>query len=216
MSTKKTHSTSAARQITRKPKGESLPFYRTIEEIPLYNFLKCLCDNDFAFLYKGAPKNRDIEKEVEVFSELAAQYTDANEGKSTAYEDIKKIAGLLAKIRVCEASIGVIDKLPESIQNSLKSMGIRLANDAQKNVLVLHGKISGFVREYNSLMEKEDKKDKSTKPTISQYIDILTAMSTHFKMYLDIHLVTAASFCSYYKQFTKEMEALNKVSRKRK
>ena len=99
----------------------------------------------------------------------------------------------------------------------LLEWGLRLTKDMQKNVLIIQGKLSGFMREYNNLMDKADKSDKNDKnPTINQYIDILTAISTHFKIHLDVHTVTVASFCSYYKSLTRDVESMKRANRKGK
>ena len=186
--------------------NNELKFYTDIQTLPLYRFLQCLCNGNFEFLYKEQPTERDEVKEMEVYTDLIMQYNDAS-GEPLQYESIKKIAVLLGKIRICEAAMALIDKMPENVSGVLKSMGIRITSDANHNVLVLQGKISAFVREYKNLNEKEEKK----KPTMWHYVDVLTAMSTHFKVHLDIQTLTVASFCSYYKQFLQEIESIRKL-----
>ena len=201
----------------KKTKTESVSMYKDISEIPLYNFLKALCEDDLSYLYKEPPKMRNAEKEVEIFEELVLQYTEASEDNAIPYENIKKIAVLMAKIRICEAAFGLVDKIPDKVSGVLKSIGLRLTKDMQKNVLIIQGKLSGFMREYSNLIDKADKNDKSDKkPTINQYIDILTAISTHFKIHLDVHTVTLASFCSYYKSLTRDLVSMKRVNRKGK
>jgi len=180
--------------------------------------VKCLCDGEFEYLYKAPPSppsRGDVEKEAEHFAELVMQYTEAMEGENVKlYDNAKKIASLMAKIRILESSLGLVEKIPDNVKSVLKLLGIRLTNNAENNVLIIHGKINGFTREYSNILEKDSKDSKDKKPTVNQYIDILTAISSHFKIHLDIHTVSVASFCSYYKQFTKEIEALNRIGQK--
>ena len=140
------------------------------------------------------------------------------DGKSVQYQNIKKAVALLAKIRVCEAAIYVLAKRrkqkAESLEKILKSYGIRLSDDKTKNMLIIQAKIDNFVREYNTLLETETEKDKDKKTTINQYIDLVTMISSHFKLHLDIMTITVSSFCSYYKQYLKELESLKKINRK--
>jgi hypothetical protein len=120
----------------------------------------------------------------------------------------------MANIRILEASFGLLENMPENIKSVIKSIGVRLTADKEKNVLLIQGKIDGLLREYNNLTESQKDKKKEEKPTMQSYIDTLTVISTHFKMCLDIHKITVASFLSYYNLFTKEVEAFNRVNRK--
>ena len=204
------------KRLFPKTKELSLKFY-TITEIPLYNFLKCLCESDYIYLYKVVPKKRNTEKEAEHFADLLFQYSEQMDGKSIGYQNIKKIVSLLAKIRILESSLCLIskrkDNAAEGLKTVLKSYGIRLTEDKNKNILIVQGKIDFFVREYNNLIEKVNEKE-NKKTEINQYIEILAAMSTHFKLRLNIYEITVAEFISYYKLFTKEIESLKKLNKK--
>ena len=201
-----------ARQIGTKSEVSKLKFYQTLIDLPLLNFLKCLCDNDYSYLYIDFPKKRNPIEEAEHFANLAIEYSELINGESVnIYDNAKKEASLIAKIRVLESAMGLIDNLPESVIKVLKSLGIRLTDDINNNALLIHGKINILTREYNSLKDKENSKEK---PTIDNYIKILTAMSTHFKIHLDIHTVTVSSFCHYYRQFMNEIKLLNKSNKK--
>ena len=197
--------------MAKKDKTETTNAYDSIIEMPLYNFLKCLCDSDYSFLYKETPKKRDTAWETERFSELLIQYSEQMDEKGKSFETIKKQSSLIAKIRILEASLSLINRTETA--SILRPYGIKPTKDPQKNILLIQGKIDGFVREYKNLhTEKREEKP----PTIQHYTDILITISTHFKMHLDIRTITVASFCSYCKRFTEEIENIKRITKKQK
>ena len=50
--------------------------YTGIEDMPLYNFIKCLCEKDLSYLYKKEPKKRDKTKEQIHFAGIVMDYAD--------------------------------------------------------------------------------------------------------------------------------------------
>ena len=171
-----------------------------------------MCDNDFDYLYIEIPKQRDIEWESEQFMELFTQYNEAIGGKSVMYEDMKKSINIVSKIRILEASQAFLNNLSESLKTTLKQLGVRLTGDMKRDILLIQGKIKYIIREYKDFSESS--KNKETKTTLQNYIDILATISTHFKMHLDVKVITVASFCSYYSQFNRELESIMRMNRK--
>lgn len=193
---------------------EELKFYTDISEMPLKNYLKCLCDDDFTFLYKETPQVRDLVREQEIFTELSTQYAEAMEGKTLACENQKEIAVLISRIRILEAALGMVYNMPENIKELLKTIGIRLTNDVSKNILLIQGKISTFARKYKELYEKENGKE-DKKPTMRSYTDTLIVMCSHFKFHIGINDITVGEFCGYYKRFSEEIESISRAAKKK-
>ncbi|MBO7713578.1 MAG: hypothetical protein J6S85_08405, partial [Methanobrevibacter sp.] len=121
-------------------------FYAKIEDISVYNFAKC-CGGELEYLYKEFPKKRNIEQEVQVFEELVNQYNDALHVDLKEYVNDIRYNILVARIRILESASGLNGKYSAEVKNILKSIGIKLTDNKERNIALMNGKIATFLRE---------------------------------------------------------------------
>lgn len=205
----------AAKQNIENQKGESLPFWKTIKEIPLNNFLECLCNQKYEFLYKEEPEIRDEALEKEHFSELYQQFSEAfnKDESNNQLGDIKRQNILWMKIWMLNESLPLIDKFPEEVSRIFKHHGIMLTTDIERNILITTGKRDTFLREYNHLIKSKEENSKN-EMSFDKYMDLLFDINIRFKIDLDAGIIAVYKFCGYYNKFIKSIKEENRLNKK--
>ena len=199
----------------RKTKVLQSKFYDKIEDISLYRFAKC-CGGDLTYLYKEDSKKRYEEMEFVIFQELVNQYNNALNVDMKEYTNDIRYNILVARIRILESAIGIEDVANADVKKVLKSIGVPLTDNAERNVALINGKIATFLRELENLKAEMDKKQGVSEKltSLENFSKVLTAMSTYYKMYLDIRTISVYEYCSYYKQYLLEIKELQKQKSK--
>lgn len=205
----------AANANGRKTKVLQSKFYDKIEDISLYRFAKC-CGGELEYLYKVQPRKRNIEQEVQVFEELVNQYNDALHVDLKEYTNDIRYNILVARIRILESASGLNGKYSAEVKNILKSIGIKLTDNKEKNIALMNGKIATFLRELETLKAELTKKAEANEnlTTLENFSRVLTAISTYYKMYLDMRTLSVYEYCSYYRMYQLEVKELQKQKSK--
>lgn len=197
---------------TRKKKAMQSRYFGRIEDISLYNFAKC-CGGDLSYLYKKKAK-RNAKEEIAVFQELVNQYNDCLHVDIKEYTNDIRYNVILARIRILESVNGIT--INEEVKKILRTIGVRLTNDNEKNVALLNSKIAMLMRELDQLRIEIQDKEKNVKllSSMENFTNVLTAISTYYKMYLDIKTISVYEYCAYYQRYITEVKELQKQKSK--
>ena len=198
----------------RKKKALLSKCYDKIEDISVYNFAKC-CGGDLSYIYKTAPKKRDTQVEIDAFQELVNQYNDALHVDMKDYSTDIRYNILVARVRILESASGLSD-YADNVKKVLKNMGIKITESREKNLAVINGKIASYLRELETLKDEISRKQEvSTQlSTLENFSRVITAISTYYKMYLDIRTISLYEYCTYYKHYQAEIKELQKQKSK--
>lgn len=198
-------------KITAKISAVSKQFYK-FNEFPLYNFIECLVNKEFTYLYKTTPKKRYELIEAKYFEGIVLEFSEAMSGNIYEFQNIIDYYSILSKIRILEGASGIITNLSDESKAVLKRMGIKITGDVERDYLLITGKLSTFTRRIEELSEKLEKQKNDSEKTLSfkYFEDVLSAMSSFFKYHIDIRNITLSSFCSYYHSFKKQVEQWQK------
>ena len=138
--------------------------YRTIDEIPMMAFLYVLCDGAMENLYKGnkIPDNPNEEAEKLHFQQLYFQYADRLSVSGRKMDIEKKIiVSLYSKIVEMEAIIIIMastGNVPEAIRDVVKSYGVSLCGDIEKDTLRVYSAKEREVFRYKKAIEAYNRK----------------------------------------------------------
>jgi len=82
------------RMLIRKAKPSSVSFHRSIQTLPLRNFIDCLCNGNLtALIISGIPKQKELEL---AWRDIKMQYSDAlSDGEHKLYLSLIKEIGIL-------------------------------------------------------------------------------------------------------------------------
>ena len=189
-------------------------WYRNIDEMPLAAFVDVLCDGDLSSLYKGSPpENRDHTLERRHFEQLHTEYTRRMLGDDVSvYENLKRMAIALSSIRILEAAFvlaGNGEITDDGILRILRSNGVRLTADRERNVLMLSSALGKTIRKYREAMEKyEAQVEKGGKQDREHFMAMLAGMSSHFKFAIPFLTTTAGEFCALYRRMKAEVKEM--------
>ena len=189
-------------------------WYRNIDEMPLAAFVDVLCDGDLSSLYKGSPpENRDHTLERRHFEQLHTEYTRRMLGDDVSvYENLKRMAMALSSIRILEAALvlaGNGEITDDGILRILRSNGVRLTADRERNVLMLSSALGKTIRKYREAMEKyEAQVEKGGKQDREHFMAMLAGMSSHFKFAIPFLTTTAGEFCALYRRMKAEVKEM--------
>lgn len=198
-------------KITAKISEVSKQFYK-FNEFPLYNFIECLVNKDYAYLYKKNPKKRYELIEAKYFEDIILEYSEKINGNMGEFQDIIDYYSILSKIRILEGASGILTNLSNESKAVLKRMGIKLTGDIERDYLLITGKLSTFTRKIEELTDRLEKQKNESEKTLSfkYFEDILASISSFFKYHIDMRNITLSSFCSYYNSFKKQVEQWQK------
>lgn len=189
-------------------------WYRNIDEMPLAAFVDVLCDGNLSSLYKGSPpENRDHTLERRHFEQLHTEYTRRMLGDDVSvYENLKRMAIALSSIRILEAAVmlakdgGITD--PECVR-ILRSNGVRLTGDRERDVLMLSSALGKAIRKYREAKEKyEAQIEKGGRQDREYFMSMLAGLSSHFKFAIPFLTTTTGEFCALYRRMKAEVKEM--------
>ena len=188
--------------------------YRNIDETPLAAFVTALCDGDLSALYKGEPPaKRDVQAEKERFRELHAEYSSRMlDEEFPVYENLKRMAMALSSIRILEAALvlaGNGEITDDGILRILRSIGVRLTPDRERNVLMLSSALGKAIRKYREAKEKyEAQIEKGGRQDREYFMSMLAGLSSHFKFAIPFLTTTTGEFCALYRRMKAEVKEM--------
>ena len=189
-------------------------WYRNIDEMPLAAFVDVLCDGDLSSLYKGSPpENRDHTLERRHFEQLHTEYTRRMLGDDVSvYENLKRMAMALSSIRILEAALvlaGNGEITDDGILRILRSNGVRLTADKERNVLMLSSALGKAIRKYREAKEKyEAQVEKGGRQDREHFMSMLAGLSSHFKFAIPFLTTTTGEFCALYRRMKAEVKEM--------
>lgn len=189
-------------------------FYK-FNDIKLYNFVECLVNKDFTYLYKSAIKKRNIIAENLHFAELILEYTDKTANISDM-QDIIEFYNTLAKIRILEGAGNMINKLTPESKKILKRIGIKLTEDYESDIMQIVGKLAVFNRKIEELSKKiDDKKTEAEKTiTFEHFTTAILTINMTLKVSCSLHTIQLLEYCTYIKRTQNTIEWQKKQSMK--
>lgn len=203
----------AVRRTSRLQEAQRSRFYRNLDEMPLARFIDVLCDSRYESLYsEQPPKWRDERLERERFDEYYEEYaTRILDGDSSVYENLKRMALLLARVRILDAAmlLAAGGAMNDDTRRIVKSFGIHLTGRPVKDASIIFSLRELTIRKYDharKLYESEEKDD--TKQDRMFFIRLLVCMSSHFKYNIPYHSITTGEFCAYYLQMKNDIRAM--------
>jgi hypothetical protein len=198
----------------KKAEAFRLKFYK-FNDIKLYNFVECLINKDYTYLYKVKIKKRNQIAEQIHFTDLFLEYTEKTSNLSD-FQDIIDFYNTLAKIRILEASGNIINKLTPETKRILKRIGIKLTGDIQNDTMQIIGKLASYQRKISELSEKIDnKKQESSKAMTFEYFsEAVLAINVTLKLSCSIHTLSLLDYCTYIKRTQNTIEWQKKQSTK--
>lgn len=182
--------------------------------MPLAAFVDVLCDGDLSSLYKGSPpENRDHTLERRHFEQLHTEYTRRMLGDDVSvYENLKRMAIALSSIRILEAALvlaGNGEITDDGILRILRSNGVRLTADKERNVLMLSSALGKAIRKYREAKEKyEAQVEKGGRQDREHFMSMLAGLSSHFKFAIPFLTTTAGEFCALYRRMKAEVKEM--------
>lgn len=201
------------RRTLRLQEEQRSKFYRNLDEMPLARFIDVLCDSRYDSLYaENPPKWRDKQLEKEHFDEFYEEYaTRILDGDSSVYENLKRMALLLARVRILDAAmlLAAGGAMSDDTRRIVKSFGIHLTGRPAKDAAIIFSLRELTIRKYDHarrLYESEEKDD--TKQDRMFFIRLLVCMSSHFKYNIPYYSITTGEFCAYYLQMKNDIRAM--------
>lgn len=178
-------------------------FYK-FNEIKLYNFIECLVNKDYTYLYKDKIKKRNEIAEQLHFESLLLQFTEST-GDISDFQTIIDFYNTLAKIRILEASGNIIFNLSPETKRILKRIGIKLTGDYERDMLQIAGKLATLNRTITELGEKLETSKSNAEKTMSfeYFSGCILSINITLKINCSLQTISLREFCTYYKR-TKE------------
>ena len=209
---KKIYSMLAEKVLSRKEKGQSSKYWSNLDEMPLYNFVKCLCDKDYSYLYKVKPPRKRIEVYEQIyFANLIFDYNNILSDGNASLKELITHSILLSNIRILESCLFSFPDISNTENEALRKIGVKLTGN-QKDILLILSKKDNLIRKYKDLQRKNAPEEVNS----NQFVKTLSVISTHFKMHLNIYDITVSGYCNYYLQYVQEMKLIKKAHGNRK
>ena len=97
----------------------------------------------------------------------------------------------------------------DGILRILRSNGVRLTADRERNVLMLSSALGKTIRKYREAMEKyEAQVEKGGKQDREHFMAMLAGMSSHFKFAIPFMTITVGEFCALYRRMKAEVKEM--------
>lgn len=198
----------------KKAEAFRLKFYK-FNDIKLYNFVECLVNKDFTYLYKSAIKKRNLIAEQLQWAEIITAYSEKI-ASDFEYQDIIDFYNTLAKIRILEASIPLLNRLSNESKTAIKKIGIKLTGNCENDYMIIIGKLSTFKRQITELSEKLEAVKANSEALLTfeffhqQIIRINEVLNANYSLYS----IRAGEYCELYKTFKQRIECQKKQSLK--
>jgi len=188
-------------KITAKISAVSKQFYK-FNEFPLYNFIECFVNKDYAYLYKITPKKRYELIEAKYFENIILENSEKISGNMCEYQDIIDYYSILSKIRILEGASGIITNLSDESKAVLKRIGIKITGDVERDYLLITGKLSTFTRRIEELSNKlEKQKNESSKMRSFEYFtESVLSINMVLKLSCSLQTLSLLDYCVYIKR----------------
>lgn len=198
----------------KKKKELQSKYYGKIEEISLYNFAMC-CEGDLSYLCKDKRAKRNKKQELQIFGQLALEYNNALNVSIRDFAKEIRYYVLLSRLAIIGSLIGNC-AITVKEKKILKSIGITIGDNQLNNIYLLHGKYKQLERELQALKNdiSEKEKQRVEKSSLANFSKVLTAISTYYKVFLNIKEISVFDYCNYYNQYIAEVKEIEKQRNK--
>lgn len=191
--------------------------WQTIDEMPLKSFISVLVNKEYTKLYEGHKfgLKYDENNEIRQWNELYAEYTARLMGNDTSsLENPKKIVQLTAKARVLASLVILIhDKGVDDFKRIARFYGCRLTGNEQNDISLLSAEFDNAMRMLKKALANAENRSEGSGYTWEYFTEILTSMSAHFKIALDMNM-TVGAYCSYYNRMKQDIKMVEKQNKK--
>lgn len=181
--------------------------YKSIYEIPSFNFFMIILENKNEYLYKNIPNIRDKEKEQKIINDISFDYDKLIHEDILIFSKNKKIEYLKCKMSIIYHILNlIIDYNTKDLNNILIQFGIKLSEKLSDNISILEREIKSLKID----IENIDNKIKSNinfneKLNIDWFFSIITDLSIYYKMDIDEN-IKLIKFCNLYNRAIEEIE----------
>ena len=184
-------------------------------DIKLYNFIECLVNKDFTYLYRQKTKKRNKLAEMQVFEEMLLKYSESV-GGVTAFQDMIDFYNTLAKIRILEASGNMLDAITPETKRILKRIGIKLTGDISSDIMQISGKLEHLKRIIGDIGNKldESKQDAEKVMSFEYFSKAILAINRVIGLNCTLHTISLIEFCTHLKETQKTIAWQRKQSTK--
>lgn len=180
----------------------------------MYNFAMC-CEGDLSYLCKDKRAKRNKKQELQIFEQLALEYNNALNVSVRDFAKEVRYYVLLSRLAIIGSLIGN-GAITVKEKKILKSIGITIGDNQLNNIYLLHGKYKQLERELQALKNdiSEKEKQRVEKSSLANFSKVLTAISTYYKVFLNIKEISVFDYCNYYNQYIAEVKEIEKQRNK--
>lgn len=202
----KQHSTRAFKNtLSREP----VSIYDSCQDIPLYNFIKIVCESDLKWLtISGKPTDQELG---EAWDKIFSEYNEISDSQQGNYLIglLREYYAIKGKIEIIQAIVDVLAKgRNDQLVDALHKAGYRFpfnANDPaayRKDLERTVSQAKTMVIRFQQLHDDLEKmQNESGKTNPSDYDMILSELSKYQGYRLDPKQITVSEFCAIVKRF---------------
>lgn len=188
--------------------------YKSCDDLPLYNFIKIVCDGDLSQLYsepaKFIHKQADLSAIWEKIFNEYNELTDNTQSKHI-FNLIKEITLLNGRLEVIQQSVDALAKLgSKDFPKLCEMLNEMLGTDFEFTDESLQSDLNRIVTRSKtwvlqlSQVQKEYKDmagDDKNKVTVNDYYSLIAQLSKFFGFQIPLHTTTVSLYISYLNQF---------------
>lgn len=207
--------------VSMRRKASVSLMYQNIDVMPMHRFVDCLCDENYSSIYvKRLPRRRRAEFEVEHFASLYIDYMERILcGDNSVFAGMKKMLMALSKVSLVEAAMAILanGEIDDESKSVLRSMGIILTGNAQRDMYILLGFRDNALRMFNKARDiyaSQIKNDRSQDR--GYFMSMFASLSSHFKYPVPFMTTTVGEYCSLYQQMKSNIKAMENHQKNRK
>jgi hypothetical protein len=192
--------------------------YRSIDELPLRNFITCMVDDNLNALIKSGVASP--EQLQDLWNEILSDYTDAvgNNENKLMLSNYKQLILLDAKLSIIETCIAILEKTyDETLANTLnelcgtkyKFQGENLQKELKSCFTRSRSIKIAFDLKMADFEAIRKKQINNERPTRKYFMSILIFLSNHAK-YQITDEITVAEYCERLRLYNQHCESLKK------
>lgn len=191
---------------TRREKVLNGLFFQSVYDIPIYNFAKISCENDYSFLYFNKKKRSyKIDKYIEQrhAQQLIIEFNNIASGRDLSiYEKNIENLQLLCKIRILEAVFSLYETgdVGDVAMAALRKYGMRGSVESVGSRLFLE-----YKKTCKKYIEKQKEFENMPVTNVNDFLEQLGIICSHYHLTYTMHTMSAALYAQYNNLLKKEI-----------
>ena len=209
--------TAIARRVrTRREEAYLSNMYRSVDELPLLDFIAMVCDNNYKGLYKTPVKAKNSDLETLVYSEIYGEYIERmNGGDKCVYDNYRNMMNARAKVCILEGAMMICrtGQVPDDVKAVLRKMMVRLSGNTESDIAVLQAARDKALRDLEKAQQNVNADGDTVNIDREYFMSVLAVMSSHYKFPMQTKGMTVGEFCALFVQMNKELKNLSKLKK---